>query len=378
MSNVVKPTPHDLDDTVIVTEDALETLRSHIRGGIAGYLEPGRVPPSDPDTLLVDVHRFSEVSSYPLYSIEVRPSADAPVLLSAIAKFAPVFSDNNEGLTEYRHLSQMWERLGPAGELRVPRPLDFYEDINALVMQRVGGERFSRVLLKECSRFAPDEAAARMADAARMCGEWLRAYHDTTADGTMAPFSGSFLADVQGKLDYFGQLGFPPGVARRVRETVERLADWGHARRIAVADRHGDYGPQNVHRGDGYIYVFDLNYHVTAPVLEDVVYFLVTLETLNPYPSQWFLDRRRVMALRPPFLAGYFGDTPADEVALLVEGYYLKALLFRCAKQRRNTSKRGALAERVFDALRVRRYYPRRLSRQCALIDRLLDAGGGA
>ena len=112
-----------------------------------------------------------------------------------------------------------------------------------------------------------------------------------------------------------------------------------------MADQHGDYGPQNVHVGEGYVYVFDLNYHVAAPVYDDIDYFLVTLETMNPYPRQWFFDRARVAAMRDPFLDAYFAGAPPDPARkVYLEGYYLKSLLFRCAKQRRNTARRGRVA----------------------------------
>jgi hypothetical protein len=113
--------------------------------------------------------------------------------------------------------------------------------------------------------------------------------------------------------------------------------------------------------------VFDLNYHVAAPVYEDIDYFLDTLETMNPYPRQWLFDRRRVAALRGPFMRGYFGSASGEdgEREAMIEGYYLKSLLFRLAKQRRNTSKRGRAAVAAFDALALRGHYPRRIRQQC-------------
>jgi hypothetical protein len=158
-----------------------------------------------------------------------------------------------------------------------------------------------------------------------------------------------------------------------VRETSRALHEFGRERRVLVADQHGDYGPQNAHLGEDFVYVFDLNYHASAPVYEDIDYFLVTLETMNPYPRQPLFDRGRVRALREPFLAGYFGSgTRTHETDVYLAGYYLKSLLSRCAKQRRNTAKRGRAARVLFDAARTRRYYPRRLEAQCRLVERLL------
>jgi hypothetical protein len=80
------------------------------------------------------------------------------------------------------------------------------------------------------------------------------------------------------------------------------------------------------------------------------------------------------MALRDNFLAGYFGpDNPLTlEQRILLEGYYLKSLLFRCAKQRRNVTKKGRLMRLVFDLTRIRSYYPKRLRKQCESVEALL------
>lgn len=353
------------DDGVVVTGAMLDRVAAYVGGHAAAWF-PGM--PSAPGAGVV-LRRLGEASSYPLFA------ADLPGGAGVIVKFAPVFPGNNEGMTEYRHLCAMHERLGAGGPLRVARPLAFLDDVNALVMERVGGERFSRVLLRAGGRLAGADDARRIQHWARQCGEWLACYHAVNRRGEEAAFGGDFAARVEEKLDLLARHGFTDAVARAARDTVERLADFGRGCAVTVADQHGDYGPQNVHVGDGYIYVFDLNYHAAAPVYEDIGYFLVTLETMNPYPKQWLFDRRRVAALRDPFLRGYFGDD-GDAAArrVLIEGYYIKSLLFRCAKQRRNTSKRGRAALAAFDALRLRGYYPRRVARQCEVAGAALAA----
>ena len=366
--------PVRADDGVVVTGETLDRVCTRILDAFPRYF-PG--VDFDRARASIRVQRLGETSSYPLFAAAVLPGPAGPAR-DLIIKFAPVFAENNEGLTEYRHLVTMHGRLGDSSAIRVPRALDFYEDVNALVMEKVGGERFSRVILRDASRFAGAEAGDGLRAAARLCGSWLAAYHAATRASDAAPFDDAFLARIDEKLSAFTALGFKAEAARAVAGTARRLHDFGTARRVAVADQHGDYGPQNVHVGDGHVYVFDLNYHVAAPVYEDIDYFLVTLETMNPYPRQWFLDRRRVAAMRDPFLAGYFAGAPDDPArAVCLEGYYLKSLLFRCAKQRRNTAKRGRAALAVFDALRLRGYFPRRLAAQCRRVEKELSAAGG-
>ncbi len=369
MPGVVNPpaTVH-ADDGVVVTAAMLGDIAERIRSRISRYFPE---TPLDSASAQVSLRRLGEASSYPLFLAETRaPDGTARAI---VVKFAPVFDDNNEGLTEYRHLQAMHDRLGPGGEVRVPRPLDFYDDVNALLMERVGGERLSRVILRDGGRFAGRDAARRLETTVRRCGEWLAVYHQLTRQGDTAPFGDEFVARVDEKIALFLAHGFGRATAARVRDSVRALHAFGRDQRVAVSDQHGDYGPQNAHAGDDFVYVFDLNYRTPAPIYEDIDYFLVTLETMNPYPHQLFFDRSRVQALRAPFLEGYFGPGPRDPLLdIYLGGYYLKSLLFRCAKQRRNTSKRGRAVLFAFDTARVRRYYPRRLEEQCRRVGDLL------
>jgi Ser/Thr protein kinase RdoA (MazF antagonist) len=123
-----------------------------------------------------------------------------------------------------------------------------------------------------------------------------------------------------------------------------------------VAVRHGDYSPDNVHLdGDG-ICVFDLSHHAPAPVYSDVTFFLVSLDTMNPYPRHWAFDRRVASSLAAPFLSGYFGaDRMRREQAdgAVIAAYTLKHLLTRCLRQRRVAAGAGPLALAAFDGVFV-------------------------
>lgn len=372
MDSFSSPQPPPEDDPVVVSDEHLKLVKTRIEEGTARYF-----PRLDARQARVILRRFSEVSSYPLYRADVYEGAERMPAASIVVKFAPVFEDNNEGLTEYNHLRQMWESADcENGPLRVPRPLDFYADVNALVMERVGGERFSRVLLRTASRRAGRDRLERLSEAATLCGRWLRLYHGVTESSSTRAFNEDFVGAVEKKLEFFEPLGFSSSVAARVRRVARELSAYGRSITVTVSDQHGDYGPQNVHVGDDFIYVFDLNYHVPAVIYDDINYFLVTLETLNPYPRYPLFDRGKVMALGRVFLSGYFGgeEKLTAERRLLLGGYYLKSLLFRCNKQRRNVTKKGRVARGLYDLTRLRSFYPNRLNEQCDRVERLLAA----
>jgi Ser/Thr protein kinase RdoA (MazF antagonist) len=361
----VKPSP-----------EVLEAVTSRVLAGLPRYFPELALDPAHASAV---TSRLGESSSYPLYVTSVQEGTPRRASVSVVVKFAPVFGRHSEGRTEYEHLLLMHERLRGKGALRVPRPLDFLDEFQALVMERVAGERFSRLLLRCARRLAPAACAARLRDAAGMCGRWLREYHDATAREPAAPFGGEYLAALEHGLGTLAASGFPRDARETTLALARRLHEYGRDRRVPVAVRHGDFGPQNVHVGDDYVCVFDLSHHLAAPVYDDIVYFLVTLETMNPYPRELRFDRRRVLALRGPFLEGYFGRATTDaETTLMLEGYYLKALVARCLKQRRNTSARGRAAGALFDAIWVRRRYATRLRAQAARVAAVLPESGGA
>jgi hypothetical protein len=316
---------------------------------------------------------FRESSSYPLVRCGLFDRATSARRAGLVVKFPPTWSTHDEAQTEYRQLGRMAAVVGTStGALRVPRPLDYFPDWSALVTEEVGGERFSRRLMQDTSRFAGAPAAARLSGWVRDCGRWLAAYHAATATAPGEPFGDAFGDLVAGRLVKLAEQGLPARAVRRVEETLAALKGWGAGRSVPVASLHGDFGPQNIHVGNDWVCVFDLSYDRPAVVFDDVAYFLVTLETMSPWPRHVFFDRGRALALRGPFLAGYGRGSERGDDATALEGYYLKALVFRCAKQRRNVASRGRLQAAAFDRLFVARRYPERLDRQCRLIQQLL------
>ncbi|MDH4037351.1 MAG: phosphotransferase [Candidatus Krumholzibacteria bacterium] len=329
-------------------------------------------PGLSPGSAQVRCAPFAETSSYPLVHCGVFDRATSARRAGLVVKFPPTWSTHDEAETEHRQLSRMAAVLGiGGGPLRVPRPLDYFPDWSALVTEEVGGERFSRRLMRDTSRFAGRPAAARLAGWVRDCGRWLAAFHQATALAGEAPFGDAFRDPIMQRLEKLQTQGLPAAVAARVQETLGALRGWGTDRDVPVACLHGDFGPQNIHVAPEWICVFDLSYDRPAAIFDDVAYFLVTLETMSPWPRHVFFDRARALALREPFLQGYGRGTDGDDATAL-EGYYLKALVFRCAKQRRNVAARGRLPAAAFDRVFVARRYPERLERQCRLIQKLL------
>jgi len=146
----------------------------------------------------------------------------------------------------------------------------------------------------------------------------------------------------------------------RIDASLDSIVAALSTRTAPVAVRHGDFSPDNVHVNDGGICVFDLSHHVAAPVHDDITFFLVTLDTMNPYPRYVAFNRRMARRLASPFLDGYYGadrDRRERDESALIGAYALKNLLTRCLKQRRTAAAAGSLALAAFDRLWVAGLY---------------------
>jgi hypothetical protein len=347
-----------------------ETIKKRVLDNAREYF-----PGLDCSKLEVDCTPFSQKSTYPLYRCRLLNGSTMTPVAGVIVKFAPVFPGHNEGLTEYEHLELMTKSLGTDGDLRVPRPLDFYHDLNALATEEAGGQRFSAELVRDASVFASRDTGRRLHRIIEQSGRWLAEFHRATSRGAGHPFDEGYRDGVRRKLRAIRPFGFPSHTAGLVERTLDELAAGTAGEMAPFADLHGDFGPQNIHVGDDWVCVFDLSYNRAAVVFDDITYFLVTLETLNPFPRHPFFSRRKALALREPFLRGYFGSadlSPGDQ--LLLEGFYLKALVYRSVKQRRNACRRPLPVKLAFDRTRIARYYPRRITQQCELISKLLKS----
>lgn len=305
-------------------------------------------------TTTVSLRPFDSTSTYPLYLAEIASSRGPAQHL--VVKFAPVFASYREGQTEFTNLHAMYARLGAVGHLHVPRPLDYWEDVNALITEHRPGARFSTRILAARPWGGPQRTRVKLVRTSLQCGEWLRVYHDVTARGEGPAIDERFMATMKRDLGRMASIGALHALRGPIEDAFGAVCDTLSGRSAPVSVRHGDFSPDNVHLdGDG-ICVFDLSHHLPAPVYDDVTFFLVTLDTMNPYPRHWAFDRRVARALVSPFLEGYFGAERAGRESAdsaVMAAYMLKNLLARCLKQRRVAAARGPLALAAFDSLWV-------------------------
>ena len=358
---IVDGAPNELGSSVKLTRTR-ELLQQRVRD---------YYPELAGEVVVSEAFPLRERSTYPIFLLELQGRT---AIRKIVIKFAPVFSENNEGLTEYRNMVSLNQR-GPANdpELGLVRALDFFPETNALITEFVEGRRFSHSLLPGCSLGAGTESRHAVQEHSRAAGRWLAMFHgaglgaDSGSVGTLA--DSSLLATCSELVAQARRLG----VLWRTLDEVSRFLDWlgPHLGRLPgpQAPVHGDYAPQNMVIGDGRLFVFDLQRSFAEVAYHDIAYFLVTLETLNPFPKHPLFVRARARQLGGDFLLGYFGRPLEAPEQSAIGVLYVRNLLQRALKQYRSLTRRIPPAA---GRLAVEMRYPPLLRREIAALRKSL------
>jgi len=247
--------------------------------------------------------------------------------------------------------------------LRVPRPVAYFPDLQAVVMEKVAGRLLSEVLRQ--ARFWPRRATVeRVAHACRLCGQWLKHLQD--ASRTLAP--AATLDLVRPCEAALTNLAVPPRPAvspafvASVRSHVLDLWRRLEGRDVPVAATHGGLAPYNVVVApDGHsVTVIDFASFRVDAVEFDYLKFRTRLEMLAQGPS---FRRRVIERLLQAFDEGY--GPPVD-----VESPVARLLSIRLALDQMavfvevNASPDASLRRRLALRRRFQVQY-RQLSRAC-------------
>lgn len=315
---------------------------------------------------------FKGPSSNPIFLFAICESY-SKIAKELFVKLAPVFPENNEGLTEFKLLSRLTTRL--KGNLRVVRPLDFYEDINALLTEKIDGQNLKRVLLQNNSYFSSQGAKDRVFYYIMLCAKWLRELHNLEGGGVEQLFSAENIINKSNLDKFIVSLNLPKHQRTNVISAIDNL--FSHCKRIKlpITIFHGDFGPGNIIVNGDSIYVLDLSYNGKAPIYFDIGYFLVSMDTINPFPQQIFYRYSALEELKTIFLREYFGTLSKRDL-YCSHVYYLKHLIDRYYIQKRRLDKFPFFIKNGIDALWLKRLYTRLLCKNIASINACVEGHG--
>jgi hypothetical protein len=206
---------------------------------------------------------------------------DGHATARVIAKWAPVYAENNEGLTEfghYRRFNSCWGREA----FGCPRPLCFVKGENVLLTEEQEG-----VPLRDACHSALHRRRSRqILRAVILSGRWLNAFHHLTPPA-MLPMSSAWVL-----LEWLAPCIFDAYLAkselgsvvtsqmRRQMERVRRiLAHCSCACKVGTI--HRDFGPGNILVSSKAITVLDAACNKRGPQLIDVADFFAYMRLLS-------------------------------------------------------------------------------------------------
>lgn len=319
---------------------------------------------------------FSEESTYPIHRFSI---AAGPVEREVIVKLAPA-AEVNEAVAEYTNLRRVGPALAATPHLTAPVALDMFADINAVVTRYLPHERFSSWFLARNSRLASAADVDRLKSLVARAGELLAIIHRETAEPAIAVADSQLTTRTWRYLELAFEVGLDHDVCDAVGKLLADLPPSLAGLEVPVGLAHGDYGPQNLgvieEAGETRLAVFDLSRAHSAAVYNDIAYFLVTLETLNPFPRHPLFSRSRAMALREDFLRGYFGGPLSREQRMALHLFYVEHLVERLHKQSSNVARAASwIRDRTFAHWSVQRTYPAAIHRELLGLEELIRGG---
>jgi hypothetical protein len=237
-------------------------------------------------------------------------AADSGTPREVILKMFDAAEIQYHAKAQYQAMVSVWPRFAQHETLRIPRPLDYFPEGPAIVMEVIAGESLQTRLARLRWWARSTNPAERECEYA---GRWLNYYHGPSPLG-----QGCLDVDtkLQGFREAIGRLG-AVGVGRRHgAKWVEDLQADGEelrSRRLAVSRVHGDFTIDNLLVDGTRVAGLDVWAVDTNAIYHDMATFLNSLVLLRLTRSlSWHVLSR----LRLAFLRGYFASEPWDEAAL--------------------------------------------------------------
>ena len=280
---------------------------------VQGHLEEHGLDyfPALKEITKIRIERVKEESTNPLRRFVL---SDGTQNARVIAKWAPVYCSNNEGLTEYRHYHHFNAEFHGAVPFSCPRPLAFIESDGVLLTEEkilsplVGLLRFRR-------------QSRTTERAVRLSAKWLAAFHKLTCSEPKPvgltwrgiERSSPWITDrYLEREDVNAIVG--PEIRGRILRVRSRFRSGSFLCRMGGV--HRDFGPGNIGVSIEGVTVFDAAYNRQGPQLLDVADFITYLGLL---PTFGLRSARICRGLTNAFLEAYFETSPAsvDETIVL-------------------------------------------------------------
>jgi hypothetical protein len=285
----------------VQTPEKLHVLCERIKSNITKYY-----PDLSPDDVKVQGKPYGGAGTAKTFRFRIT-STRQKYRYGIFVKFSPVTPTMNWGRTEYETLRFLYPRMSSVEpRCSVPRPLDYYDDMDALLMEEVEGMLFRKFFLSQNSR--GHKQPSRLHTAISDCGRWLKTFHGVTYHGEKPFDYESFVEGFYNELDRLPDYGVAPTFVKTVTALLEQVRELDKTP-LPVACWHYDFTPGHVFMTANGVCVIDIHGQPGAYIYEDIGHWLAAMATVNAFPRYSFFDYRSANGpLGSVFLQAYFSE----------------------------------------------------------------------
>lgn len=259
-------------------------------------------------------------------SLGARGGADRPRLFGMV-------NPRDMAQFEFAALTAIEHHIESLSDARLGtiRPLDFWQDPQAVVMEK-NEDASLRLVHRAARRFGASRASIPYCPDAAIenAAVWLRGFHEMpglahTSD--RMPTRAAFLEAMKQQVGHLIEQGEDADFLNSVQAFLEKQAHRRLPAELELATSHGDYAPRNLLIGrDNQVAVLDTLARWRAPRLEDVAMFLIGLRAPAAHVVSfgWAYQEAALRRFESHFLTHYFAGAAVPlEAVRLFEGLLL-------------------------------------------------------
>ena len=282
--------------------------------------------------------KLSEVLEYQCHSDPKEPLVFVKHRLGIVS--AEKVRENLE--KEFRGLESLWNRAGASLEGTIPRPLAYLPEALAIAFEKLPGRNLDTLLKCEANRRTGRWQVRKFRKLSLGIGQWLRRYHDATAQPPDIHDSPIYLNKVSKWLNVCQEGGLDSAISGEVLDRVRCASDRVQGKEVLTAAMHGDLIPVNMLVDQGQVAVVDFGgYREREPIYEDLGMFLAHLILMG---ESNFYSHQVARSMAGGFLSGYACPVSMDLLSL----YVMKAMLDMLACQFRASNRSWVKSRRLF------------------------------
>ena len=306
LDRVTTPNLNPLPSSPLVQSTGLDELRSRISQNIVDYFPKLKGRPHSLQLAELSRRQYSTICFFELSESD---HADGPMPGIAVKIFSE--DDGETAKWQYSALKTIWPAFADGGPLSIPRPLDYFDDLPAVVMERVDGTSLQELF--GLLTWLPQRSSEVVA-ACHASGRWLRRFHLTTRLDPASLDAVKKLKSAQTNLAELEKRGLPETLCHEILAALRYDACKLTDIRLEKAMVHGDFTVDNVLKNQDRCFVLDITGKDHNSIYHDLATFLNSLLLIGlSSPISLPVFGR----CGESFLAGYFDNRSPDRTPLL-------------------------------------------------------------